>query len=71
MKQEQVKSDMQDQVSQLDMREYLKDESKFSAYDERGVPTHDISGKPLDDAAKRKAEAKFSKLARLVGKFKA
>mgnify|MGYP001195898914 CR=1 FL=1 len=65
-----VKRSMQDKVAEINLKDYLMDNSKYSQCDERGVPTHDIDGKPLDEKTKQKLEAKYKRLLRLVNRFK-
>ncbi|KAL0233030.1 hypothetical protein GEMRC1_011777 [Eukaryota sp. GEM-RC1] len=39
--------------------ELLRDDSKFSGYDERGIPTHDLEGNELSKSAKKKLVKMF------------
>jgi cysteinyl-tRNA synthetase len=42
-------------------KEYLRDDSKYSAYDELGIPTHKITGEPLSSSQRKKLEERYYK----------
>jgi hypothetical protein len=42
-------------------QEYLRDDTKYSAYDELGIPTHSITGNPLSSSQRKKLEERYYK----------
>lgn len=54
---------MEEELKQRSIKpsEYLRDDQKYSKYDEDGIPTHDIDGMPLSKSSRKKLEKKYEK----------
>jgi cysteinyl-tRNA synthetase len=50
-------------------QEYLRDDTKFSAYDELGIPTHTITGSPLSSSQRKKLEKRYYKHKRAYERY--
>jgi cysteinyl-tRNA synthetase len=50
-----------ERLAAIPPHEYLRDDTKYSAYDELGIPTHTINGEPLTPSQRKKLEKRYYK----------